>query len=225
MLKPAPSMRILIADDHGIMRAGLRALLSAETDMEIVGEAATGADALDMAEALRPDIAILDLSMPGRGGIEVTRRLSAAYPSLRILILTVHEDEVMLREALSAGAAGYIIKRAIEAELIMAVRALHQGDFYVHPIMAAALLRTFIPSRGPVAAASEILTPRETEVLQYIALGYTNRQTADVLHISIRTVETHRAHLMAKLHLEGRAALVRYAREQGLLQDPGTLSI
>jgi two-component system, NarL family, response regulator NreC len=223
MLKPPQPIRILIADDHGIMRAGLRALLNAEADMDVVGEAATGADALQMADALRPDVAILDLSMPGADGIEVTRRLSAAYPDMHTLILTVHEDQVMLREALDAGAAGYIIKRAIEAELIMAVRTVHHGDLYVHPFMAAALIRSVMPNRPAGTDTAECLTPRETEILQYIALGYTNRQIADALHISVRTVETHRAHLMAKLSLEGRAALVRYAREHDLLKDAGKL--
>ena len=222
MIKSAPAIRILIADDHGIMRAGLRALLNAEADMDIIGEAANSADALSIAEALHPDIAILDLSMPGAGGIEVTRRLCATCPNMRTLILTVHEDQAMLREALSAGAAGYIIKRAIEAELIMAIRAIHNGDRYVHPYMAAALLQTGSPNRRHGTEPRETLTPREIDILQHIALGYTNRQTADALHISIRTVETHRAHLMAKLQLEGRAALVRYAREHGLLEDtPG----
>jgi two-component system, NarL family, response regulator NreC len=223
MLKPAPAIRILIADDHGIMRAGLRVLLNAEADMEIIGEASNSADALSMAEALHPDIALLDLSMPGAGGIEVTRRLCATCPTMRTLILTVHEDQAMLREALNAGAAGYIIKRAIEAELIMAIRAIYGGDRYVHPYMTAALLQTGSRPYAGRTEPRETLTPREIDILQHIALGYTNRQTADALHISVRTVETHRAHLMSKLQLEGRAALVRYAREHGLLKDPTNL--
>lgn len=223
MLKPPQPIQILIADDHGIMRAGLRALLNAEADMDVVGEAATGADTLQLADALRPDVAILDLSMPGTDGIEVTRQLSAAYPGMHTLILTVHEDQAMLLAALDAGAAGYIIKRAVEAELITAIRTVHRGDLYVHPFMATALVRSVMSSRPAGAGAAEGLTPRETEILQYIALGYTNRQIADTLHISVRTVETHRAHLVAKLSLEGRAALVRYAHEHGLLKDSGKL--
>jgi two-component system, NarL family, response regulator NreC len=223
MLKPSQPIRILIADDHGIMRAGLRALLNAEADMDVVGEAATGADALQLADALRPDVAIVDLSMPGTDGIEVTRQLSAAYPGMHTLILTVHEDQAMLLAALDAGAAGYIIKRAIEAELIAAIRTVHRGDLYVHPFMATALVRSVMSDRPAGTGTAEGLTPRETEILQYIALGYTNRQIADTLHISVRTVETHRAHLTAKLSLEGRAALVRYAREHGLLEDAGKL--
>jgi two-component system, NarL family, response regulator NreC len=217
-----PPIRILLADDHGILRAGLRMLLNAEADMDVVGEAEDSAEALWMAESAHPDMVILDLSMPGVGGIEVTRQLSAAYPTLRILILTVHEDQALLREALSAGAAGYILKRASAAELIIAVRTVHRGNLYVHPIMATALLHTLIPKTAPQAGSLETLTPREIEILRHIALGYTNRQIADALHISIRTVETHRAHLMAKLQLNDRAALVRYTREHGLLADAVT---
>jgi two-component system, NarL family, response regulator NreC len=219
MLSPESPIRVLVANDYGITRAGLRALLNAEADMEVVGEAADGDEALRMAGLLRPDVAVLDLSMPGAGGIEVTRQLVATFPGVRALILTMHEDQAMLREALHAGAAGYITRRAMEAELLMAVRIVHRGDLYIHPSIAAALLRNTIAGEPARAASGAALTPRETEVLQLIALGYTNRQTAEALHISIRTVETHRAHLMAKLQLEGRAALVRYAREHGLLRD------
>lgn len=210
-------IRILIADDHGVLRAGLRALLNAETGMQVVGEAADGQETLRLADQLRPDIVLLDISMPGPGGIEITRRLKE---KTRTLILTVHEDESLLREAIRAGAGGYITKRAIESELINAIHAVQRGDLYVHPAMTRALLQHTSPTPTSHASQIEPLTPRETQVLQLIAQGYTNRQTAEVLSISARTVESHRANLMDKLGLRGRVDLVRYAQKHGLLALP-----
>jgi DNA-binding NarL/FixJ family response regulator len=209
-------IRLLIADDHGVLRAGLRALLDAESDMDVIAEAASGTDALHLATEHQPDVALLDLTMPGTGGIDVTRRLREQIPDLRILILTVHEDEMLLREAMRAGAAGYITKRAIESELINAVRTVHRGNHYVHPTMTHALLHDLTPE-PPASTPTEALTPRETEVLQLIALGHTNRQAGEKLHISVRTVETHRANIMDKLNLRGRVELVSYARDHGFL--------
>ena len=212
------SIRILIADDHGVLRAGLRALLNAEPELEVVGEAGDGDEALRLATQLRPDVLLLDISMPGPGGIEVTRRVKQALPDTRVLILTVHEDESLLREAIQAGAAGYIIKRAVESELINAIQAVWRGDVYIHPAMTRALLKEVAPATFSDETPVEPLTPRETEVLQLIAQGYTNRQIAEQLTISVRTVETHRANLMDKLGLRSRVELVRYAREHGLLE-------
>jgi DNA-binding NarL/FixJ family response regulator len=209
------TIRILIADDHGVLRAGLRALLDAEPNMTVVGEASEGAAALRSALNQRPDVLLLDISMPDMPGIEVARRLHEQYPNTRTLILTVHEDEKLLREAIQAGAAGYIIKRAIESELINAIRAVHRGDHYVHPSMTHALLQE--DSLPADEALVEQLTPRETEVLRLIAQGYTNRQAGEILTISIRTVETHRANIMGKLGAQGRVDLVRYAQEHDLL--------
>ncbi len=211
------SIRILIADDHGVLRAGLRALLSAEPGLEIVDEAANGHEALHLANELRPNVLLLDINMPGPGGLEITRRLHKVLPEVRVLILTVHEDESLLQEAIRAGASGYIIKRAVESELIDAIRAVWRGDLYVHPSMTRALLKdltSLSPSNDPPV---ELLTPREVEVLSFIAQGYTNRQTAQALNISMRTVESHRANLMDKLNLHNRVELVRYAREHGLI--------
>ncbi|GBD10111.1 Oxygen regulatory protein NreC [Candidatus Thermoflexus japonica] len=209
-------IRILIADDHGLLRAGLRALLKDEPDLEVVGEALDSEDTIQKAMALRPDVVLLDISMPGRGGIEVTRILKKTLPEIRILILTVHEDEGLLREAIRRGASGYIIKRAVEEELVHAIRAVWRGDLYIHPAMTRALLKELNPP--PIEPLQvEPLTPRELEVLRLIALGYTNRQIAEELGISIRTVETHRANLMGKLGLSSRVELVRYAREHGLI--------
>jgi two-component system response regulator NreC len=211
-------IHILIADDHGVLRAGLRTLLNAEPDLEVIAEASDGNDVLRLASELHPDIVLLDISMPGPGGIEVTRRLKEALPELRVLILTAHEDESMLREAVQAGAAGYIIKRAVESELINAIHAVWRGDLYVHPAMTRALLRE--TSLFPVSAepAVESLTPREIEVLRLIAKGYTNGQIAKELNLSVRTVESHRANLMGKLELRSRVELVRYAMEHGLFE-------
>lgn len=214
------TIRILIADDHGVLRAGLRSLLSAESDLEVVDEAANGDEALKLARQIQPDVILLDISMPGPGGIEVTRRIKQTVPKARVLILTVHEDEGLLQEAIQAGASGYIIKRAVESELIDAIRAVWRGDLYVHPAMTRALLKEVAPSPPPSSnkdAPVETLTPREIEVLRLIAQGYTNRQMADMLSISIRTVESHRSNLMGKLDMHSRVELVRYARENKLI--------
>jgi two-component system response regulator NreC len=212
------SIRILIADDHGVLRAGLRALLNAEPNLQVVGEATDGQETLQLAKELIPDVILLDVSMPGLGGLEVTRQLKAALPDTHVLILTVHEDEHLLREAIHIGAAGYITKRAIDSELINAIRAVSRGDLYVHPAMTRALLNGQSPSTPTQTKPVEPLTPREIEVLRLIAQGYTNRKAAEVLVISVRTVETHRANIMAKLGLGGRVELVRYAMEHGLLE-------
>ena len=214
------SIRILIADDHGVLRAGLRALLSAESELEVVDEASSGNEALSLADKLQPDLILLDISMPDLGGIEVTRRLKEMLPNVRVLILTVHEDESLLQEAIQAGASGYIVKRAVESELIDAIRAVWRGDLYVHPAMTRALLKEMSPSPSSSSnneALVESLTPRETDVLRLIAQGYTNRQMADMLSISVRTVESHRSNLMGKLDLHSRVELVRYARENNLI--------
>jgi two-component system response regulator NreC len=210
-------VRILIVDDHGVLRAGLRALLSAEFDLEVVGEAVHGLEALNIASKLKPNVILLDLSMPGPSGIEVARELKQKLPEIRILILTVHEDETLLQEAIRAGASGYILKRAVESELIDAIRAVSRGEVYVHPAMTRALLNTLAPVPASHGASAEPLTPREIEVLRLIAQGHTNRQMADLLSISIRTVESHRSNLMNKLGLRSRVDLVRYAKEHKII--------
>ncbi|RME40690.1 MAG: DNA-binding response regulator [Caldilineae bacterium] len=211
-------IRIFLADDHGVLRAGLRSLLNTEEDLSVVGEAGDGETALRLIRQLAPDVVLLDVSMPPPGGIELTRRIKRELPQTRILILTVHEDESLLREAIQAGAAGYIVKRAVESELMNAIRAVWRGDLYIHPAMTRALLRDIVPPSAPLKGPVETLTPRETEVLRLIAQGYTNRQIAQRLTISVRTVESHRANLTSKLGLSSRVELVRYAREHGLLE-------
>jgi two-component system response regulator NreC len=208
---------ILIADDHAIVRTGLRALLTSEPGLQLVGEATGGYEAIELVGKTRPDILILDLSMPDLDGIAVTRQLKPQYPDLRILILTVHEDEAMLREAIRAGASGYIVKHAAEAELIAAIKTIRRGDLYVDPAMLRVLLVESPKPRTEQPASPDPLTPRETDVLKLIVQGYTNRQVGEELGISVRTVEGHRANLLEKLGLRTRVELVRYARERGLI--------
>ena len=209
------AIRILIGDDHGLIRAGLRALLNADDNYQVIGEAADGEEVLRLAAHLKPDLVLLDMSMPGPGGIEITRELNRRVPSTRVLILTIHEDMGLMREAIRAGAAGYIIKRAVDFELLTAIQTVMRGDLYLHPSMTRTLL---LQDRGGAGheAVSEVLTPRELEVLRLVARGNSNRQIASILSLSVRTVDTHRANLTAKLGLRDRADLVRYVQEHGL---------
>jgi two-component system response regulator NreC len=212
--------RILIADDHGILRAGLRALLNAEPDLEVVGEAVDGNEVLRLTRSLQPDIVLMDVSMPGGGGIKATQQLKELHPDVRVLILTVHEDTELLHEAIKTGAAGYIIKRAVESELVNAIHAVSRGDLYVHPAMTRALFTSTIPAPADNQAVVETLTPREVEILRLLIQGYTNREIADLLTLSVRTIESHRANIMGKLNLHSRVELVRYATKHGLFK-PG----
>jgi two-component system response regulator NreC len=209
--------KILIADDHAIVRTGLRTLLKEEPSMELVGEATGGYEAIKLTEDMVPDILLLDLSMPDLDGIAVTKKIRPRFPDLRILILTIHEDQAMLREAIRAGASGYILKQAAESELISAINILMRGDMYVDPAMVRELFDENAGTKRSKHENIEPLTPRETEVLTYIVQGYTNRQIGEVLNISVRTVEGHRANLSGKLGLQSRVDLVRYAREHGLI--------
>ena len=210
-------MRILIADDHAVVRSGVRALLDADPEIEIVGEASDGAETLRLVATLHPDLVLLDISMPPDSGIETARRLKEADPRLVVLFLTMHEDEALLHEALRAGAAGYVIKRAEESEIRQAIHAALRGDIYVHPAMTRALLHQPAAAdqrRGP---SIEPLTPRELDVLRLLVKGNTNRQIAGLLGLSMRTVENHRANLMGKLGFSSRVELVNYAEEHRLL--------
>jgi DNA-binding NarL/FixJ family response regulator len=212
------SIRILVADDHGLLRAGLVALLNAEAGMEVVGEAYDEDSAVNLAVEKRPDVILMDVSMPDSGGIEATRRIKELALESKVLILTVHEDKAMMQAAIRAGAMGYILKRAIKSELINAIHAVMRDELYLHPAMARLL---FVENPAPEAATTkfypEPLTTRELEVLRLIAQGYTNSQAAELLHISIRTVEYHRSNLTAKLNLRSRVELMKYAEEKGLI--------
>ncbi len=206
---------ILIVDDHGVLRAGLRALLNAEADLQVIGEAAHSGEALRLVENLQPQMVIMDISMPGMDGIEATRQLVQRYPQIRVLLLTIHEDKSLIRAAMQAGAAGYILKQAVDTELIEAIRQLSAGKQYVHPLLLNALLEETSPPE--VKRVEVTLTLRETQILRLIAAGYTNRAIAEELVLSIRTVETHRANLINKLGLHSRVELVKYATEHGVI--------
>lgn len=207
---------VVIADDHAVVRGGLRALIKDDPQLELVGEASGGTEAIDLVNQLQPDILVLDLSMPDIDGITVTRHLKESGAATRILILTVHEDEGLLREAIRSGAAGYVLKRAAEAELISAIQTILQGKLYVDPMMMLTVLTE--PAEKPAMPRVDTpLTGRELDVLRFVAQGYTNRQISEELGISVRTVEGHRANVLEKLGLHSRAELVRYARQCGLV--------
>jgi DNA-binding NarL/FixJ family response regulator len=209
--------RILITDDHAIVRTGLRTLLQSEPSLELVGEASGGYEAIDLVAETSPDILLLDLSMPDLDGIAVTKKLKPKYPELRILILTIHEDKALVREAIKAGASGYILKRAAESELVSAINVLMRGDMYVDHALLSTLVEDTVEKPAHNRELIEDLTPREKDVLGLIVLGYTNRQIGEELSISVRTVEGHRSNLSEKIGSHSRADLVRYARENDLI--------
>lgn len=210
-------IRVLIADDHSVVRSGLRALLRTDPEIEVVGEAKDGIEVLRLVETLRPDTILLDITMPPENGIKTAKRLKEKHPELVVLFLTMHEDESLLHEALRVGAAGYVIKRAEESEIIHAIHATNRGDIYVHPAMTRALIHKPVPAEHRRGLPATALTRRELDVLRLLAKGNTNRQIADVLGLSVRTVENHRANLMGKLGLASRVELVDFAEEHNLL--------
>ncbi len=212
------TIRTALCDDHRVVRSGLRRLLQDEPDIEVVGEAGTAGEAVALAQVERPDVFIMDQGLPGTSGIEATRKLLEVSPATRVLMLTVHDDVAYLRAAFEAGAAGYLVKDAADVELVQAVRTVASGRQYVHPTLGAALLAPQAAAprpEGPGGALSE----REIEVLRLVALGFTNPEIAGRLVVSVRTVESHRAHLQQKLGLRSRAELVRFAQEHGLLHE------
>lgn len=213
------TIRLLLVDDHKIVRAGLRMLFAAETDMEIIGEAGNGSEALRMVQELGPDVVIMDVAMPGMNGIEATRRIKELTPSAAVLALTMHEDEEYFFEMLNAGASGYIPKRAAPDDLVAAVRAVAQGNVFLHATLARFLMRDILQEGTAHSDQDDGLTPREQEVLTLIAEGLTSREIAQQLVISPKTVDRHRENIMAKLNLHSRAELVRYAMSRGLLSS------
>jgi two-component system, NarL family, response regulator NreC len=210
--------RVLLADDHAVLRSGLRLLLTSQNEYEVVGEASSGKETLSLAEQLQPDLILLDLSMPFLGGLEALPALRKLVPSTRILILTMHDDPQYLRQALKNGASGYVLKKAADAELLSAMRAVLRGEVYVHPSMTRVLLEDILPASPLGEDAWNDLSEREQEVLKMVALGHTSAEIATQLNLSAKTVETYRARGMEKLGLRTRAALVKFALQEGLIK-------
>jgi DNA-binding NarL/FixJ family response regulator len=209
-------MRILVADDHGIVRAGIRLLLERQPDLEVVAEAADGAEAVEQTLAANPDLCILDVGMPKLTGLQAAREILAHRPDTTVLMLSMHDDERYLFEALKAGASGYVLKREADQDLVGAVRAIDRGDAFLTNAAERSLIREWMEddSKGPEIP----LTPREQEVLKLIAEAHTNAQIAQILHLAEKTVESHRANLLRKLGMRDRVELVRYAIKRGLVE-------
>jgi len=224
MCHVAEAVRVALCDDHAVVRRGLQLILEGESDLVVVGVAGGVAEAVLLAEATRPDVFVMDLGLPDGSGIDATAELRRVSPATQVLILTVHDDVAYLRSAFAAGAAGYVVKEAADTELVDAVRQVAAGRRYVHPTLGAALLAP--PEPGVGRAGSAIsglagpggeLSQREVEVMRFMAMGLTSAEIADRLFVSVRTIETHRAHIHQKLDVRNRAQLVRRAREAGLL--------
>jgi two-component system response regulator NreC len=210
------SIRVIIVDDHAILRSGLRRVLEAEPDIEVVGEAENADRAVFETLQTKPDVIVMDVVMPGKSGIEGMPAVLQAAPDAKVLVLSMQDDPRYVREAFDAGASGYVLKEAADTEVVGAVRAVAGGERYVHPVLGARLVAADAEQRR--RAEAEVLSEREREVLRLLALGHTNQEIAQLLYISVRTAETHRAHIMQKLRLSSRAELVRYALENGLVQ-------
>lgn len=215
-----PRIRILLAEDHALVRAGIRSLLEQQPDMEVVGEAANGQEAIQEVQTLRPDVVIMDIAMPGITGLEATRQIKATFPNVRILTLTMHEDERYFFQSIHAGASGFIVKGALPEEFLVAVRAVAEKQVYLYPSLNKRLVEEYLnyAQAGASEAPAKGLTDREQQVVRLIAEGRTRREIAERLSISPNTVERHRQNVMAKLDLHNRAALVKYAIRKGLIE-------
>jgi two-component system response regulator NreC len=211
-------IRVLVVDDHAVVRSGLRLLIDAESDMETVGEAGTVRDAIFEARSTKPDLILMDVVMPGESGLEGLPKLRHEHPDVKVLVLSMQDDPRYLREAFAAGASGYVLKEAADTEVVTAIREVAAGGRYVHPELGARLVAA--EAEAARQADEDPLSDREREVLRLLALGFTNQEIAKQLFISVRTAETHRAHVMQKLRLGSRAELVRYAIAHGLLEQP-----
>lgn len=210
---PNNVIRVLLADDHTIVRQGLKLILAAHADLEVVGEAANGNEAVELARKLHPDIVLIDVAMPELNGIDATKKMVQADPRLKVLVLSMHKEGVYVREILRAGARGYILKDAIDTELLNAVRSVARGDGYISPAVSGALLSDY---RKNVTDPLDLLTNREREVLKFIAEGKTNKEIATVLNLSVYTVDSHRGKVMEKLNLHSTGELVRFAIKHGV---------
>ena len=211
---PSKKTRILLADDHAVVRNGFRMILAAQEDMEVVGEASNGREAVESASTLQPDVVVMDVTMPELNGIEATRRIADVAPKTRVLALSMHKDAVYVREILRAGAKGYLLKDSGEGDLLMAVRAIARGEAFLSPAISDAVLTDY---RKHVTDPLDLLTSREREVLQWIAEGKTNKEVATALGLSVYTVEAHRGRIMEKLNLHSTGELVRFAVRHGVI--------
>jgi DNA-binding NarL/FixJ family response regulator len=209
-------IKVLLVDDHPIMRDGIRALLSLHDDIEIVGEASEGKEAIEKARELAPDVVVMDIAMPGMDGLEATRRITKQNPQAKVLVLTQHDNKEYVLSAIKAGCTGYVPKRALSSELLSAIRAVHHGDSFLYPSAAMALIEDY-RQQAPIGDAYDQLTPREREILKLIAEGHTSREIANMLCISLKTVLGHRTRLREKLGLPNRTELIKYAVRKGLV--------
>jgi DNA-binding NarL/FixJ family response regulator len=212
-------IRILLADDHKLMRSGLRLLIEQQADLTVVGEAADGREAVALAKSLRPDVAVMDISMPNLNGIEAAHQITQSHAELAVIVLSMHPDESYVLRALKAGAKGYLLKDSAESDLITAVRAVARGKSFFSPAVSKVLLDDYIRKlrRSGAEDAYDLLTPREREVLQLVAEGKSNKEVANLLNLSVYTVETHRSNIMQKLNLKGVPELTLYAVRKGII--------
>ncbi|MGB8656189.1 MAG: response regulator transcription factor [Candidatus Zixiibacteriota bacterium] len=212
-------VRLLVADDHKIFRQGIKKLLEEEPDLQVVGEAADGRDVVKKAIELKPDIVLMDIAMANLNGLEATRQIKKALPDMRVIMLTMHKNEEYVLQSFQAGASGYILKEGAVEELVSAIRSIHQDKSFLSPTISKTLIDAYLrkSETGKTETPFDLLTDREREVLQLIAEGYTNREVAKSLFISVKTVEAHRAHIMQKLNIHDIAKLVKYAIQKGLV--------
>ena len=212
-------LRILLADDHETVREGLKLIIGAQSDMEVIGEVGDGQAAVEQAQQLRPDVVVMDVSMPGMNGLKATQKLSERCPEIKIVALTRHKDDGYLQQLLRAGAAGYVLKQSPPAELLHAIRAIASGGKYLDPLVAGKVMGTFSEPSFFKRESAANLTARETEVLRLIAWGYSNKEIAARLDLSVKTVEVHKANAMKKLGMRSRIDIVRYSVLQGWLEE------
>lgn len=210
-------IRVLVADDHVVMREGICLLLEDEPDIEVVGQASNGQEAWEKARELKPDVVLMDITMPGMSGLEATRQLRTALPEIQVLVLTMHEGDEFFFRMLQVGASGYVLKGASSDELLSAIRAVHRGGVYLYPTMARKLLTDYLSRPSSEQGSYDELTPREREILTLIAEGLTTREIAEKLVISANTVQTHRQNIMDKLDLHNKSELIKYAIRKGLI--------
>lgn len=213
-------IRVLLVDDHAILRAGVRALIDSQKDLEVVGESADAAEGIAAVRKLSPDVVVLDISMPGASGLDVLKELLDASPDTRILILTMHDDLAYVRLALASGAAGYLVKTQADTELLAAIRTIHRGRSYIDVSLGSETLKQMLENGGPTDGTEQtedLLSRRERQVLEHVAYGHTHKEIAAKLEISVKSVETYRARIASKLGLKSRADLVRFALERGIL--------